>query len=222
MCAVVLAAWGCHTAQVVAPDPPLRAASASLYAVDVEFDLPVERTTAEDVSRYAVHAAAPPGTSYTVASATVIDTLDARVVQLILPAWFGDTTFDHTDFTVVSDGVVDYLGRSTGRRSATFRSGLEYATLAGDPAAYGMKPFFDARCVSCHGAAADSGKYRCDSYPALFGPGVDATPDLIAGDPACLLVVKCKPHRSMFNRGLMTYFDFERLRNWVENYQARP
>jgi len=221
-CALGLGAWGCNTAGLMTPDPPLRAASASLYAVDLEFDLPVERATAEDVSRYAVHPLSSPGTSYTIASATLIDTLDARVVQLILPDWFGDSTFDHQDFTVTSDGVRNYLGSSTGQRSTTFRSGLEYATSPADPYADGMKGFFDSHCVSCHGAVADSGNYRCDSYAALFGAGTDPTPNLIAGDPTCLLVRKCKPHNSMFNRGAMTYFDFERLRNWVEIYGARP
>src|SRR5262245_6067990 len=52
-----VAAWlgGCDTARVVAPTPPLGAASAALYAVDVVFAEPVDKASAEDPTRYTVY-----------------------------------------------------------------------------------------------------------------------------------------------------------------------
>ena len=213
---------GCHAARMVAPPPPLRAASAALYAVDVEFAEPLDRRTAEDPTRYAIYPLANPGVAATISSAVLIDTLDARAVQLIIPAWFGDSATDHADYVVEARGILDYLGRSVGTRRVTFRTGLDYLVPPGDPFGSGMKGLFDSRCSSCHGAAQASGSYRTDSYAALFGSGTHSTPDLIAGDPSCLLVRKCKPRNSMFNLAGLSYLDFELIRNWVAVYEARP
>ena len=144
----------------------------------------------------------------------LIDTVSLRVVQLLVPAWFGDSTTDNRLTVVESHGVRDWFGKSTGDRSVQFRTGLSYA----DP----MKVLFDARCSSCHDAANASGTYRTDSYPALFGPGISSPiANVIAGNPKCLLVVKCKPGNSMYRDGNLGYLDFQNVLNWVVEYQAR-
>src|SRR5204862_808411 len=94
----------CHAAKVVAPPPPLRAASAALYAVDVEFAEPLDRASAEDASRDALYPAGSPSTPASIASAALVDTLYGRVVQLIAPAWFGDSTKDGIDAVVETHG----------------------------------------------------------------------------------------------------------------------
>ena len=76
--------------------------------------------------------------------------------------------------------------------------------------------------MPCHGPRQANGSYRTDSMAGLRGNGTDATPNLVAGSPTCLLVRKCKPHNSMFNSGRLSYFDFEMILNWVEVYAARP
>lgn len=210
--AAIVAIGGCNTARILAPPPPLRASSAATFAVDVEFAEPLSKASAEDPSHYALVPVAP-GPAAAIASATLVDTLDGRVVQLLIPDWLA-TNPDGTDWTLTTQGVMSVWGRSTGTRSVTFRTGLSYAAP--------LKSFFDARCSSCHGAAVADGSYRTDSYAGLGGNGTDATADLIPGDATCLLVRKCKPHNSMFNLAELTYFDFEMLRNWVTNYNARP
>lgn len=202
---------GCDTAKLLAPPPPLRAASAAHYAVDVEFAEPLERSSAEDVSRYTLAPVAG-GAPAVIASATLIDTLNGRVVQLVVPDWL-TTDPDTSDWRVSSNGVLDVDGHSTGARSVSFRTGLGYRA--------GMGTFFDAKCSACHGAAQAAGGYRTDSYAALFGPGTSATPNLIAGNPACLLVVKCRPHNSMFTRAGLSYFDYELVLNWTVGFGAR-
>lgn len=209
--AVVAALAGCDTARVLAPPPPLRAASAAQYALDVEFDQALDRASAEDAGRYTLTPAAG-GAPAAIASATLVDTLNGRVVQLLVPDWLGADP-DGTDWEIATDGVRTVWGKSTGSRRASFRAGLSYAAP--------MKAFFDARCGSCHGAARADGSYRTDSWAGLLGGGTDATANVIATDPTCLTVRKCKPHNSMFNAADLTYFDFELIRNWVTNYNAR-
>ena len=203
---------GCHTARLLAPPPALRAASAAAYAVDLEFDEPLAKGVAEDPSHYTLIPVAG-GTPPAIASATLVDTLNGRVVQLVVPDWFTNDP-DGTDWEVTSNGVLTVWGRTTGTRRATFRAGLSYAAP--------LKALLDERCNSCHGATRADGSYRTDSRLGLLGGGTDSTPDLIPGDPACLLVRKCKPHNSMFNLGNLSYFDFEMIRNWVTSYNARP
>ena len=207
-------AGGCNTPGTVAPAAPLRAVSAALYAIDVEFPVPLDRATAEDIARYAVYPTGSPTARATIASATLIDTVSLRVVQLTLPDWVTDSTFDRAGIDVETHGVKDWWGVSTGDRLVSFRTGLAYSDSLG--------PFFDARCNSCHGAANPSGGYRTDSYAALLGPGTSPTPNLIPGDPRCLLVIKCKPGNSMYLRSGMGFFEYERLVNWIVIYQARP
>lgn len=210
LAAVALA--GCQTARLLAPAPPLRAASAASYAVDVEFDVPLDRGSAEDPTRYMLTPAAG-GVAAAISSATLIDTLNGRVVQLLVPDWVS-TSPDTTDFDLTSTGVLDVWGGSTGTRTVRFRTGLSYAAP--------MREWLDSRCTSCHGASRQDGLYRTDTYSALFGGGRNATPNLIAGDPRCLIVTKCGPRHSMFNVANLTYFDYELIRNWVASFNARP
>ena len=210
-CVLVVIA-GCNAARILAPPPPLRAASAATFALDVEFAEPLSKGSAEDVSHYLLVplAGGPPAA---ISTATLVDTLNGRVVQLLVPDWLSSDP-DGTDWTVTTSGVLGVDGRSTGTRSVTFRAGLSYAQP--------LSALFDARCTECHGGSRVEGNYRTDSRAALLGDGTDGVPDLIAGDPGCLLVRKCKPHNSMFNLAGLTYFDFELIRNWVVSYNARP
>ena len=212
--ALLAAIVGCHAARVLAPRPPLRAASAALYAVDVEFAEPLDRASAQDLSHYLIYAAANPAVKPAVSSATLIDTLYGRTVQLLVPSWFGDSSVDRVDMTVETIGVLAVDGTSTGNRTVTFRTGLGYASP--------MQALFDSRCSACHNGSRADGSYRTDSYAALFGNGITPPADVIAGDPKCLTVVKCKPRNSMFNAADLSYLDFEMIRNWVEVYSARP
>lgn len=205
---------GCDTAKLVAPAPPLRASSAALYAVNVEFAEPLDKASAEDPSHYAIYAAGALGSPSVISSATLIDTVALRVVQLLVPGWFGDSTTDNRLTVVESHGVRDWFGKSTGDRSVQFRTGLSYA----EP----MKALFGSRCSSCHGAANPGGSYRTDSYAALFGSGTSAIANVIAGNPRSLLVVKCKPGNSMYRDGNLGYLDYQDVLNWVVGYQARP
>jgi hypothetical protein len=204
---------GCDTTKLVAPEPPLRAASAALYAIDVEFAEPLDRASAEDVSRYSLYPAGAPGSPATITGATLIDTVSLRVVQLLVPDWLGDSTTDRRLTVIQTHGVRDWFGRSTGERSVQFRTGLSYT----EP----MRALFDSRCNSCHDASNAGGTYRTDSYVALFGPGTSPIANVIAGNPNCLLVVKCRPGNSMYRDGELSYFDYETVLNWVTIYQAR-
>ena len=210
----ILALLSCHAARSLAPAPPLAAASAALYAVEVEFAEPLDRASAEEASRYTLLPASAAASAATVTSATLIDTLYGRTVQLVVAGWFGDSTVDRADWVVSTHGVRDAEGRSTGERSVAFRTGLGYSQ--------NLRALFDDRCSSCHGAAQAGGNYRTDSDGALFGVGLDATPNLIASDPNCLLVRKCKPRNSMFELGHLSYLEFEMIRNWAVIYAARP
>lgn len=210
--AALLLMSGCNATRMLAPPPPLRAASAAAFAVDVEFSVPVAKSSAEDVTHYSLVPAGS-GPPVAIASSTVVDTSGGRVVQLIVPDWL-TTDPDGTDWTLTTSGVLQVDGTSTGDRSITFRAGLSYASP--------LKEFFDARCTSCHGPARADGSYRTDSLSGLMGGGSNATPNLVAGDPNSLLIRKCKPHNSMYNLANLTYFDFELIRNWVVSYNARP
>ena len=133
-----------------------------------------------------------------------------RVVQILIA---DGPLPDTTDFIVETQDIRTLDGRSTGRRSATFRTGLSYRTP--------LRDLFDSRCSPCHGASQAAGNYRTDSYAALFDTGTDGTPNLIAGNPNCLLVRKCRPGRSMWDAGHLSYLDFEIILNWVASYGAR-
>jgi hypothetical protein len=208
-----LALAGCDTPRALAPAPPLEASSAALYAVDVSFPVPLERASAEDPSRYSVYPEGSPGSPAVIASASLIDTVGLRLVQLVIPAWFGDSATDRRPTVVETHGVRDWFGRSTGDRRASFVTGLNYTST--------LRALLDAHCTSCHGASGPGGSYRTDSYAALFGPGTSPTPNVIAGDATSLLVVKCRPHNSMYVRGGLDFFDYERILDWVAVYLAR-
>ena len=209
-----LALAGCDTARVLAPPAPLRAASAADYAVNVAFAEPLVQASAEDPARYVVYFDGAAGTPASISTATLIDTVSLRVVQLVIPGWLGDSTADHRAAVVETHGVRDYFGHDTGDRRAAFVTGLGYASH--------LQAFFDARCSGCHGAAGPGGNYRTDSYAALFGPGTTPTANVIAGDPNCLTVVKCRPRNSMYDRAKLEFFDFEMILDWVTSYLARP
>lgn len=204
----VLAFVGCHSAALLAPPPSLRAASANDFAVDVEFAEPLDRNTAQEAGRYIVYPIGNVGAPVAIYSASLIDTLYGRVVRLLLS---GGPLPDSAEYSVQVAGVLTAAGKSTGMRVADFRTGLNY----GSP----LSELFARHCDSCHGS---EGGYRTDTYDALFGGGTDGVPNLIAGDPNCLLVRKTRPQNSMFNWGNLSYLDSELIRNWIISYQARP
>jgi len=200
------------SAPVCAPtSPPLRAASASDFAVDIEFAEPLDRASAENASHYRVYPLGDPAASVAIYSATRVDTSFGRVVQLLLS---GGPLPDSSQYEVQASGVLTLDGHSTGERRAAFRTGLSYRSPLGE--------LFADHCNRCHGAASVEGNYRTDSYTALKGNGTDQTANLIAGDSNCLLLRRSRPLRSMFDQGGLTYLDFEVLLNWVVSYGARP
>ena len=202
---------GCHAARVLAPPPPLRAASANSFAVDVEFGESLNRPSAEDPSHYQVYPAGNPAATVAIYSATLIDTTFARVVQLLLSA---GPLPDTAQYVVRASGVVALDGQSTGTRSAPFGTGLSYRSP--------LRELFASHCDPCHGPTQAGGNYRTDSYAALIGSGTDGTANLIASDPNCLIIRRSRPLRTMFDLGRMSYLDFEILLNWVISYGARP
>jgi len=203
----------CHTARVLAPPPALRAASVAAFAVDVEFDEPIDKTSAEDPTHYSLYPAGNPGLPAAIGSATLVDTVFSRTVQLIVPGWLG-TSPDGADYELASTGVQAADGSPTGSRRTVFRTGLNYSQP--------LAQLFDIHCNACHGPKRTSGSYRTDSYSALFGAGTSPTPNLIAGNPRCLLAVKTKPRNSMFIQGNLSYLDSDIILNWIVNYSARP
>jgi len=204
---------GCNTAAVLAPPPPLRAASASNFAVDVEFAEPLDKPSAQDASHYQVYPASGAGSPAIVLQAQLIDSLYGRVVRLYLQDPVQGSLPDSAMYIIQSSGVISLAGKSTGTRSVEIRTGLNYSTP--------MQDLFTQRCNSCHGPVRADGLYQTDSYSALFGPGTSPTSNVIAGDPNCLLVVKTKPSNSMFRLGGLTFLDSEIIRNWVVSYLAR-
>lgn len=208
---IVIALLGCHGARLLAPPPPIRAASANSFGVEVEFAEPLDRASAEDATRYRLFPAGNFEAAESLYSATLIDTLYGRVVLLLLA---NGPLPDSASYTVETSEVLSVEGRSTGQRSTTFLTGLRYSAP--------LAAFFDAHCSACHGSATAGGDYRTDSYAALFESGSDGAPNLTPGDPNSTLIVMTKPRSSMFNRGELSYFDYEMIKNWVVSYQARP
>ncbi len=211
--AAVLVVIGCNTAAVLAPSPPLRAASASGLAIDVEFAESLDKGSAENPAHYAAYPVGSAGAPATILQAALIDTLYGRVVRLYLQDPVQGFLPDSAMYTVQTSGVLTLDGTSTGMRSVDLRTGLNH----GAP----MKDLLANHCDSCHGPARAEGSYRTDSYAALFGPGTSPTANVIAGDPNCLLVVKTKPSNSMFRLGALTFLDSDIIRNWVVSYSAR-
>jgi len=207
--AMVALIVGCHAARVLAPPPGLRAASASDFVVDVEFDEPLDRASAEDMTHYDLHPVSDPGSVVEILSVALVDTTFGRVVQLLIPSGLPDGV----EFEVRSHDVLSLQQRSTGTRAATFHTGLSYAMP--------LRDLFAAHCDRCHGPAQADGNYRTDTLAGLLAGGSDATPNLVAGDPNCTLVRRTRPLRTMFDRGGLTYLDFEIIRNWVLSYAAR-
>ena len=202
---------GCHAARVLAPPPALRAASASDFAVDVEFAEPLDRGSAQTASHFEVYRFGHPESPVGIFSATLIDTASGRVVQLLLS---GGPLVDSSLYSVRAANVLSITGGSTGSRVASFSAGLGYGK--------DIAPLMAVHCNRCHGAAQADGKYRTDSYAGLFGVGSDgARANLIAGDPSSLVIKRSKPLNSMYNLGAMSYLDFEVLYNWIVSYGAR-
>ena len=86
MAAITAAFLGCNTAAVLAPLPPLRAASASNLAIDVEFAEPLDKTSAQDASHYLVYPTGGSGSPASVQQAALIDTLYDNAVKLMASA----------------------------------------------------------------------------------------------------------------------------------------
>jgi len=212
--AITASLFGCNTAAILAPPPPLRAASASNLAIDVEFAEPLDKASAQDPSHYLVYPTNGSGSPASVLQAALIDTLYGRVVRLSLQDPVQGFLPDSANYTIQATAVITLAGRSTGTRSVEIRTGLNYDTP--------MQSLLTLHCNSCHGPVRADGTYRTDSYNELFAPGTSPTPNVIAGDPNCLLVVKTKPSNSMFRLGRLTFLDSEIIHNWVVSYQARP
>ena len=210
--AIPVLSLGCHAARVIAPPVPLRGASVATYAIDIQFAESLDRASAEDPSRYEVHLAGDPASSM-VASATLVDTLYGRVVQLVIPAWL-EVNSDKANVQVTTRGVLTLDRRDTGTRTVAFRTGLSYSAP--------LKELFDSHCTPCHGSVRVEGGYRTDSYDALLEGGSDDEPNLIPSDPNCLIVRRCRPRNSMFDLGRLDFLDYEVLKNWIVNYEARP
>ena len=203
---------GCHAARVLAPPPAFRAASASDFAVDVEFAEPLDRTSAEIASHYRVYPVGHPETPVAILSATVIDTVAGRVVQLRLS---GGPLVDGDSYQVSADAVRPFYGGAPMARTTTFHAGLGYAS--------DIRALMAVHCDRCHNAALPGGRYRTDSYAALKGMGSDGNKaNLIESDPASLIVKRSRPLRTMYDLGAMSYLDFEILYSWIVNYAARP
>ena len=214
-CSILTAALGlvagCHAARVLAPPPTLRAASASDFAVDVEFAEPLDRASAETLTHYRVYPFNHPEAAISLFSSTLIDTINGRVVQLLLS---GGPLSDSSLYTVRADNVRSLAGGLTGDRNAIFTAGLGYGR--------DIAPLMATHCNRCHAAAQPGGQYRTDSYAALFGAGSDGSrANIIAGDPSSLCIKRSKPLNSMYNLGAMSFLDFEILYNWVVSYGAR-
>ena len=203
----------CNTARVLAPPLPLRAASASASAIDLEFDEPLDRSSAQDPSRYFAYPTGSAGTPAVVLQATLIDTLYGRAVRLLVSDPVTGFLPDSAGYTVGTSGLRTVNGKVTGARSVDFQTGLNYGVQ--------LRDLFARHCDSCHASGRSDGNYRTDTYAGLLGGGTNSTPNLIAGDPRCLLVVKTKPLNSMFDLGNLTFLDSDIIHNWVESYLAR-
>lgn len=201
---------GCNAARILLPNP-LRAASVNAFAVEVEFGEPLERASAEDPARYDLHPSASPGSRAVIYSATVVDTLYGRVVQLLIAS---GPLPDREAWEITTSGVRTDQGRSTGTRTASFVTGLGYAS--------DMRTLFAEHCDRCHGATLAEGNYRTDSLAYLRGVGTDATPNLIAGDPGCRLVRRTLPGKTMFDQGGLSVLESGMIRDWIVEYGARP
>ena len=212
---VLITSWllapGCNAPIVQPPPPPLRAASVNALAVEVEFPEALDRASAENPSHFVLYPAGNPAAPVPINSATLVDTFYGRVVQLLVAP---TPLPDNTAFTVEAYDVRTLGGKPTGQHGVGFTTGLNY-----EPS---LRQIFARSCNSCHDSARTEGNYRTDTYGTLFGTGSNSRPNLIAGNPNCLLVVKTKPGRSMFDAGELSYLDSEMIRSWVVNYQARP
>ena len=209
-CASACVLSACQGPARFAPPPDLRAASVSAFGIDVEFALPLDRSSAETSAHFAVHPAARPDSSLAIHSVSLVDSVYGRTVLILVP----DGLTDAADYVVTASGVRTLDGESTGDLQASFRAGLAYQAP--------LRQLFASRCDACHGATRADGNYRTDSYAGLLGAGTNATANLIPGNPRCQLVVKTKPQNSMFDLGRLTWLDYDVIYGWVVNYQARP
>lgn len=208
---LLLAAASCHYAGRVAPRVPLRAAPASDFAVDLEFAESLDRATAEDVSHYKVYPAGQTTAALQIYSATVIDMLYGRVVQLLLS---DGPLADSASYQVEAIDVRSLDGRVIIEPAVDFHAGLRYHDQ--------IRPILAEHCNACHGPDRRDGNYRTDSLAELRGGGTNSTPNLIAGNAGCLLIRKTKPQNSMFTLGRLTFLDAEILKSWVVGYRAAP
>ena len=207
----------CDAPKVTRAIPDLLAAhSATSFAVDLEFASPLERTSAEQATRYALVKSS--GERVTSARAVLIDSLFGETVRLVFPL---GTLEDSTRYGMVVTGVHDAWGASlaSGDSITTqFESGLWYSRP--------VRQLLEQKCTPCHNSHRAGGNYRTDSYEALFGYGSDGSsgsprPNVIAGDARSLLLIRTAPHHSMFNVAHMNVAESQILLNWVVSFEAR-
>ena len=217
-CALILVMAGCdHPLVPEAARPALAAYSASSYALDVEFDQPLDLASATDTSRYAVTDLV--GGRIVPTRITAIDTLFGMTVRVFFPL---GALQDSTSYRLTVTGVRDVWGHplfAADSATTDVFTGLGYS--------YPLRSLLERKCTPCHNAAGAGGNYRTDSYEELFGYGSDANssnprPNLIPGDARCLLVIRTSPGHSMFNVAHLTYGESQQFINWVVTYQARP
>lgn len=210
---LALAGTACNSAKTFGPKtiPALRAASASDFAVEVEFPAPLEPASASDAGRFRVYLRGDSASPVPIYSAQIADSFYGRVALLLLS---GGPLTDSARYVVETRGIRDVYGRAIPDGRAEFDAGLRYAT--------DIAPLFADRCNACHGPSRAEGAYRTDSRNALYGAGTDATPDLIEGNPSSILVRKTRPGRSMYLAGGLEPLDADIVQNWVVNYLARP
>lgn len=198
------------------PPPAMVGYSASPFAIDVEFDRSLDRTSIADPLHYAVTDSA--GARSIPFRVTLVDTLFGRTVRLLFRL---GTLTDSTHYRLTVAGVRDAWGQplfAADSASVEVVTGLWYSRP--------IRALLERKCTPCHAGGRAGGNYRTDSYAELFGAGSDAAsddprPNLIAGDARCLLVIRTSPGHSMFNVAHLSYAESQLITNWVVTYQAR-
>jgi len=216
-CMVLIVSFGCDGPVVPASPPRTMAAySASLFAIDVEFRRPLDRTSATQAFRYSV---TDPAGGRTVATrADWVDTLFGETVRLFFPL---GALQDSTLYRLTVNGVLDVWGQAqfaTDSATVEVFTGLWYSSP--------MRDLLNRKCSPCHNDQRAGGAYRTDSYAELFGDGSDGQsssprPNLVPGDARSLIVIRTSPRHSMFNVAHLSYAESQLFINWVVTYQAR-
>ena len=217
--ALGLLACGCDRPVDAPVRPLISAASASPFAIDLDFDRPQSRASISSKADYSLKRAGTggPGTSPT--RVQFIDTLFGETVRLVFPL---GTMEDSAAYEVTVHGARDansvaYLPGDSA--VVPLQTGLGYAR--------NIRDLLERRCERCHGNQSPAAGYGTTSYNALFAFGSDSASahpihNLIPSDAQCLFVTRTSPKGREFLRSHLTYAESEMLRNWVVSYQARP